>query len=283
MPDAFDHCEQAVRDGDKDRFFATLFAPEKYRRPLFALYAFNLDIARIRELAREPMPGEIRLQWWRDMLSGTGHGAVEANPVAAALRDTVVRYRLPPQALADLIEARSFDLYDDPMPSMAVLDAYARHTSSVLIELAARILNDGKDPRIGSLAEHLGIAYAYAGLLQAVPNHAARGQLYLPAEVLQRHGADPHDLLSGRATPELRASLAELGLSARRHLEEGRALLDSAPEAIVPALLPLALVRPVLNRMDRASYDPLRPKPLAQWRRQWILWRAARRGLRNAL
>ena len=81
MPDAFDHCEEMVRAGDKDRFLATLFAPEKYRRALHALYAFNLEIARVRELAREPMPGEIRLQWWRDALLRGGQG--EARDFAA--------------------------------------------------------------------------------------------------------------------------------------------------------------------------------------------------------
>ena len=100
MADSFDHCEELVRAGDKDRFLATLFAPQKYRRALYALYAFNLEVARTRELAREPMPGEIRLQWWRDVLGGAGRGEVDAHPVAAALRDVVVRYRLPPRMLA---------------------------------------------------------------------------------------------------------------------------------------------------------------------------------------
>src|SRR3954465_11100240 len=115
MADSFDHCEELVRTGDKNRFLAPLFAPQKYRRALYALYAFNLEVARTRELAREPMPGEIRLQWWRDVLGGAGPGDVAAHPVAAALRETVVRYRLPPGMLADLIDAREFDLYDDPM------------------------------------------------------------------------------------------------------------------------------------------------------------------------
>ena len=74
MPDDFDHCETLVREADKDRFVATLFAPQKYRRALHALYAFNVEIARVREVAREPMPGEIRLQWWRDAFAGAGHG-----------------------------------------------------------------------------------------------------------------------------------------------------------------------------------------------------------------
>src|SRR5436190_20306347 len=112
MADAFDHCEELVRGGDKERFLATLFAPQKYRRPLYALYAFNVEVARTRELAREPMPGEIRLQWWRDALGGVGNDEVNANPVAAALRDVVVRYRLPPLALSTLIDTRAFDQYN---------------------------------------------------------------------------------------------------------------------------------------------------------------------------
>ena len=95
MPDAFDHCEALVRAADKDRFLATLFAPARYRRPLFALYAFNVEVARVRELAREPMPGEIRLQWWRDVFSAAGSSEFKANPVAAALTDTITRYHLP--------------------------------------------------------------------------------------------------------------------------------------------------------------------------------------------
>ncbi len=277
MPDAFDHCEEQVRAGDKDRFLATLFAPEKYRRPLYALYAFNLEVARVRELAREPMPGEIRLQWWRDALLGTGQGEAASNPVAAALREVVVRYRLPPAALADLIDARTFDLYDDPMPSFAGLETYAAQTSSALFDLAARILRDGKEPGAADLIGHAGIAYAIAGLLRALPVHAARRQLYVPADLMQRYGAQAEDVFAGRATTELRAALAELRLRARQHLDAARDLVGTAPEAIMPALLPVALVRPALDRMERRSYRPFSPPALPQWRRQWILWRAARR------
>ena len=278
MADAFDHCEELVRSGDKDRFLATLFAPQKYRRPLHALYAFNLEVARTRELAREPMPGEIRLQFWRDALAGQG----ETHPVAAALRDVVVRYRLPPAVLEDLIDARAFDLYDDPMQSLAELEQYAQRTSSTLIELAARILADGREPGIATLAGHAGIAYAVAGLMLAMPIHAARGQSYLPAELMRRYGAEPADVRDGKESTELRAVLAELRLRARGHLDAARAVLATAPAAVAPALLPVALVRPALDRMERRSYRPFHPGEVSQWRRQWALWRAARTDLRTA-
>jgi phytoene synthase len=277
MPDAFDHCEDLVRAGDKDRFLATLFVPQKYRRALHALYAFNLEVARTREAAREPMPGEVRLQWWRDVLGGAGRGDVAAHPVAAALRETVVRYRLPPAMLVDLIDARAFDLYDEPMPSLAELERYAVRTSSAVIELAARVLRDGRDPGFGDLAGHAGIAYAIAGLLRALPVHAARGQCYLPDELLQRYGARIEDLLAGKATTELRASLAELRLRARQHLAAARQLAGDVLPDVAPALLPAALVAPALKRMERRRYNPFRNTDLPQWRRQWTLWRAARR------
>ena len=282
MADAFDHCEALVRAGDKDRFLATLFAPRKYRRALYALYAFNLEVARTRELAREPLPGEIRLQWWRDVLAGVGQGEVDANPVAAALRDVVVRYRLPPRMLAELIDARAFDLYDEPMGGVEQLEHYARHTVSTPIELAAQVLGDGRAPNIAVLAGHVGAAYAIAGLLRALPIHASRRQLYLPADLMQRYGADSADVFAGNATVELRAVLAELRLRARQHLVAAQRRLADAPPEAHSALLLIALVRPALDRMERQSYQPFSPVEVPQWRRQWVLWRAARSGLRRA-
>jgi len=283
MKDAFTHCEQLVRSGDKDRFLATLFAPEKYRRALFAVYAFNLEIARVRELAREPMAGELRLQWWTDVLSGAGRGDVAANPVAAALREVVVRYRLPPQMLADLIDARRFDIYDEPMSTLSALELYAMKTSSAVIDLAARILNDGRDPGISHITGAGGVAYAMAGLLRAFPIHAARGQLYVPIEIMQRHGAQTEDVFAGKATVELRAALAEMRLRARQHLKAARDRASTIPAVAAPAMLPVVLVRPTLKRMERWFYRPFKSAEYPQWRRQWKLWRASRKGLARAL
>jgi phytoene synthase len=189
---------------------------------------------------------------------------------------------LPPQQLLDLIDARGFDLYDEPMASISELESYAVRTSSALIVLAARILMDGRDGETETLAGHAGIAYAVAGLLRALPVHASRGQIFLPLDLMQRYGTNPGDVLAGRETTELRAVLAELRLRTRQHLTAARDLLDATPAAALPALLPVALVRPALDRMERGRYRPFQPGDLPQWRRQWALWRAARSDLRSA-
>jgi phytoene synthase len=211
------------------------------------------------------------------VFSAAGGGDVRANPVAAALSDTIIRYRLPLTAFSDLIEARAFDLYDDPMVSLDALDGYAAKTSSALMVLAALILDEGKAPGIGTLAGHSGIAYAIAGLLAAFGQHAARRQLYMPLDVLERHGVSAEDVFAGQATPELRTALAAIRQHARHHLSEAKALVASAPPAAAPAFLPAALAGAMLDRMDRRGYEPFKPLQFPQWRRQWRLWRAARR------
>jgi 15-cis-phytoene synthase len=280
MQDAFAHCEALVRSADRDRFLAALFAPAEHRGALYALYAFNIEIARVREIVREPLAGEIRLQWWNDAIEGKAAGEVAANPVAAALLESVARYRLPAELLTGLIAARRFDLYDDPMLSLADFNDYARATAAVVIELAARVLAPDCMPALGPLTLHAGLGYAIAGLLQAFSRHAARGQLFLPLEVLQRHGVQRQDSTAQPATPELRAALAELRGEARQHLAQAGRLAEGTADAVTPALLPVALVRPLLDRMGRSDYDPFVPVELSQFRRQWRLWRAARRPAR---
>jgi 15-cis-phytoene synthase len=274
---AFSHCEALVRDSDRDRYFASLFAPADKRPYLFGLYAFNLEIGRIRESISEPMPGEVRLQWWRDALQGEARGNVRANPVAAALDEAIVRFRLPRQALIDLLDARTFDLYDDPMPTIDDLEGYCGETSSVLIRLATLVLNDGVEPGGADAAGHAGVAYAIAGLLRAFPWHARRGQMFLPAQVFNRHGVVRDDVVAGRAPPGLAEALGEIRELARDHLRRARGLRTTVPQSVKAAFLPVALVEPYLALMERSGYDPFRSVvDLPQWRKQLILWRASR-------
>ncbi len=138
--DAAGLCADLVRSHDFARYAATLFMPAIPRRALLAVYAFNAEISRVREQVSQPLPGEMRLQWWTDMLAGSGHGGIEGNPVAAELLLAIRDFRLPVEPLSRLIEEHQFDLYNDPMPSMAALEGYVTDTSSALFSLAARIV-----------------------------------------------------------------------------------------------------------------------------------------------
>jgi phytoene synthase len=271
MQDAFAYCAELVRTADRDRFISSLFAPAERRGALHALYAFGAEIARVREAAHTALPGEIRLQWWTETINRERDGEANANPVAAALLATMERYHLRRDLLFDLIEARRFDLYEETMRTPDDLEAYLRRTSSPLISLAASIL---VGEEFDAIATPAGIASGLTQILRAFPVHVARRQLYLPTEMLEQHQVRVHDVFAGRSSPGLVAVFAALRDVARRHLARAGQELRAMPHEATPALLPLAVVRPWLDRSERR--DPFAPVELAAWRRQWLIWRAAR-------
>lgn len=276
-------CLALVRELDFDRYLSLLFVPEPERSAIAAVFAFSAEIARVREIVSDPMPGEIRFQWWRDALAAGPGAEADQHPVAAALRQTIERYRLPRSAFLDLLEARTFDLYDDPMPSLGDLEGYCGETSSALIQLAAIVLAGGRDPGTAEAAGHAGVAYALTGLIRALPWHARRRQLYLPADVLDRYGVDRESVFAGEPTGPLLAALGELAAHAHRHLREARARIGCVARPVVPAFLPLCLVEPLLRRIEAPGYDPFRaPAELSRLHRIWLMWTGARRARRQA-
>jgi phytoene synthase len=275
--DAAAYCADLVRQRDPDRYFADLFAPAHARPHMLAIHAFNAEIVRIGGIASEPMPGEIRLQWWRDALES---GDAGGNPVASALLETIGAFQLPIIAFQSLLEARTFDLYNDPMPDRAAFEGYAGDTASSLFQLAAIVLAGGHDPGSADAAGYAGVAHALTVLLRAFPLHAARKQLFLPAEAFAAHLVETDAVFAREDTQGIAAALADLRAAARTHLRQSREAVRSLPAAVAPAFLPLALVEPYLRGMERPDYRPFSPAPeLPQWKRQWILWRASRRGI----
>ena len=122
-----------VRAADRDRYLAALYAPEDKRADLLALYAFNAEIAGVRDRVSQALPGEIRLQWWRDVIAANDASAGAGNPAAEALLETIDRRNLPRQAFQNYLDARIFDLYDDPMPTRTDLEGYCGETAAAVI------------------------------------------------------------------------------------------------------------------------------------------------------
>jgi phytoene synthase len=271
--DSVEFCAQLVRAHDFTRYASTLFMPATQRRALLAIYAFNVEISRVREQVSQPLPGEIRLQWWTDMLAGSGHG--EGNPVAAELKLAIQNWPLPVERLSRLIDEHQFDLYNDPMPTMAALEGYINDTSSALFSLGAGIAGPQSDD-IEHLARHAGLAQGITQVMKALPLDASRRQLFVPLQLLERHGSNMEDVFAGRQTAKMRAALDQLIGEARAHLKTSFALLENAPPEVRPLFLPLALLARDLKRMSRADSDPFTPQVTSRFRTLWTLWRASR-------
>jgi 15-cis-phytoene synthase len=229
-------CMDLVRQFDRDRYLASLFAPDEKRKHLLALYAFNVEICRVPNLVSEPQIGEIRLQWWLDVLAAIDKGEPQDHPVAQALASAVTENALPITSLENLVKAHIFDLYADPMPSVNDLEGYLGETESALIQLGAVILAGASS--VGAIAGLAGVAYGLAKL-----SGGGKSNLIPPGDV-------------------------NLSAQTLKRLGEARSKQASIPATAMPAFLPVALSEPLVRSTGK----------LSAWRRQWILWRAARAG-----
>lgn len=274
-----DPVAEAVRRADRDRYLAALYAPESKRGALLALYAFNAEIAAVRDRIREPLPGEMRLQWWRDVLAAGTQDAASGHPIAAALAGAIDDHGLPAAAFESYLEARVFDLYNDPMPSRTDLEGYCGETASALIQLSALILDPEAAPAAAEAAGHAGCAQAIAGLIRLLPRHRAQGQCYVPRDLLAAAGSTPEEFLSAGGGHSAAAVIAAMVALAREHLSAFERRAGALPASIRPAFLPLALTPTYLERVSQAGVGVLQETPaLPDWRRHWLMFRRASRG-----
>ena len=268
----------ALRRSDPDRYLSTLYAPQPVRGDLETLYRFNAGLAVTGDRIAEPLPGEVRIQWWRDALAG-GEAAAGGYPLAEALLAVIERHSLPLDAFDRYLDARIFDLYDDPMPTRSDLEGYCGETASALIQLAAMMLEPEAAPAFAAAAGHAGCAQAIAGLVRLLPLHRARGQCYVPADILAAAGASRDDIVAagdGEAASRAVGAFVELG---REHAARFETEARGMPASLRPAFLPAALARPYLERAAAAGPTVLREvADLSVLRRHWTLLRRAVRG-----
>jgi NADH dehydrogenase [ubiquinone] 1 alpha subcomplex assembly factor 6 len=260
-----------VRRHDRDRFHTVLFAPAARREALFALYAFNYEIARVRESVAHPALGQMRLEWWRqNIASAFGGGAVPHHPVVELLTAAIRELVLTREHFDRLIDARESNLDDEPPARLAALENYAEGSSATLVYLALEVLG-ARDPGSREAGRHIGIAYAIVGLLRAMPFWAPAGHRFIPKDIAERNEVAEQGCVSVGGTPGLRAAAGELAAAASRHLDCARAQRGDLPRAAVPALLPARVAQVWLARLKQAGYDAFDPSlaapdPLQLWR-----------------
>lgn len=230
---SLDACAALVRRGDPDRWLSLTAAPEAARAKLLPLYAFNLEVARAPWVSPEPMIGQMRLQWWRDVLAEIAEGGdmrrhEVVTPLASVLTPQTAK------ALDTLILMRHRDLETTPFADPGALQHYLEETGGRLLLTAGEIL--GADQH--GLAD-AGYAGALAAYLRAVAELKQRGRCPLPDEreealtMMARAGLD-------RWAKARRSSVDRAALPALRALWRTPAILSLAarhPDRILTGAL----------------------------------------------
>lgn len=174
------YCGQLVKEHDPDRYLLSMLVTPEKREALWALFAFNYEIAKTREIVTEMQLGRIRLQWWRDALEGIyKDGIVPEHQVLEPLAAAIRAYNLPRDLFDILIEAREFDLDNTRPENIEGLLNYCDFTNTPLLKLA--LLVEGADPQIEP-AEVIATNYGLMGVLRAIPFLDAQGRNLLPKD-----------------------------------------------------------------------------------------------------
>lgn len=267
-----DQCGRDLQRLDPDRWLTTLFAPDASRPGLFALYAFNAEIARARETVSQPMIGQIRLQWWREAWEGIAAGRPRQHPVVLALHEHC--RHLDPATVLALIDARERDMDDTPFADLAALTDYARATSAPLMKLAVQQLGARASD---SAIDAAGAAYALTGLLRAAPHLLAQHRVLLPLDLLSEQGLSAEATYQTEARAPLHPVFASMAAEAQSQLNKARR--EDVARAALPALLPATLAGVALKALRRRDYDPVAAETaITPLRRQMaLLWASLRR------
>jgi phytoene synthase len=269
------YCAREVRDHDHDRYLTALFAPGDRREAIFALYAFNAEVARTREAVSEPILGQIRLQWWREAVEGIYQGEVREHPVVEALSEAVQRYGLDRARFEALLDARAADLDEAPPADLAALENYAGATSGTLSVLAMAVL--GFADGVPSRAAHLvGTAWALIGLMRAVGFHAQSQRLYLPEDLVRDQGVDRRAVLDLKPSEALNQVVRDVTRRATELIAEARSLKGEVPRAARRGLLLAVLADRYLNDFARAAYDPFALRAAAPAEPLRLTWASLR-------
>ncbi len=261
---------------EPDRAVAATLAPVAAQPALLALSAFAAEVRNVARVVREPMMGEIRLQWWRDALDILERGGTTGNPIADALGAEIRAHALPKGLLLGVIDGRAADLDSEAPADTRSLHVTLQKTEGALFALSARVLGAIDDTRLQSAAHAAGRAYGLTRLLTDLPIALARGHLPLPRDAIS---ADlMATLCAGTITPDAQMLLQSLASDAQNARAVARTHIAALPATQIAAFLPLVMVEPYLRRVLQPGQNPLRdivdlPPFSRVCRMGWAWWR----------
>ncbi|WP_208432816.1 phytoene/squalene synthase family protein [Bartonella taylorii] len=277
MIDFLPYCLGILRATDRDRYISVLFAPKKKRRALAALYAFNVEVSRIRESIHNPLIGEIRLRWWYDSIANGEMQKNKNNPILSDLFTAMTLFNLPKTAFLRYCDAQILDLYHNPIATLHDLEFYCNETASIILQLSCQILDPDAAQDFTNVYEYAGIAQGLSGILRLLSCMQSRYQYYLPDDMLKAVGVDREDLEANRVSDKQKCYIVEamVALSRDRYIKFYE-YSSGLPKMLKPAFLPLAIIPASLQKavqLGAAVFQESATLPLIH--RCWVITRAA--------
>ncbi|ETW81558.1 hypothetical protein HETIRDRAFT_173241 [Heterobasidion irregulare TC 32-1] len=273
------YCRDFVRTHDYESYLISQFYPKEKRNGYFALKAFYDELAMVQDSVSNVMLGKMRMQFWRDAVKSLADGRPPHHPIALALHESYKSANISPYHLKRIIDARDNELEGPAHMTMDSLIAHAESTSSTLFYQLLSLL-DVSSEALSHAASHLGVAHSLAILLRALPYHASKGRMVIPAEITAKHGVSQEDVFRrGPGAEGIDNAVFEFATAANDHLLTAREMFKETggkvPQAGMPVFASGVYVASYLERLERANFDVFEGSlQVREWRLPWRVWRS---------
>jgi phytoene synthase len=276
-PALLDTIRRRVEAAGTSFYWAMRLLPHHRRNGMYAVYAFCREVDDIADGERPVQHKLAALTAWREEIDGlfAGH---PRHLITRALNEPVLRYHLRRRDFHAVIDGMEMDARDAICgPDLATLDLYCARVACAVGHLSIHVFGDESDAA-HAVAESLGRALQLTNILRDLDEDARRGRLYLPHEILDRHGIRSTDPVAVLQHPALPAVCREVAAIAEEHFEESmRMMARCARRAMRPAAVMAALYHATLAALLRSEWrDPAARVSLSTSRKLWL---ALRHGL----
>jgi len=251
------HVLDVVRRSGTSFFWGMRVLSRERREAMFAVYAFCREVD---DIADEPGELTVRrreLDEWRAEIDRLYAGQ-PLRPTARALLPTISLYHLPREEFLAVIDGMEMDLTNSMRgPTFEELRLYCRRVAGAVGMLSVRVFG-ANEPQSRDLAISLGEALQLTNILRDLDEDAARGRLYLPREMLERHGisaASPAEVLRHPALPLVCRDLAAV---ARERFAESEALIAQCDRRrLRPSIVMMEIYRRILDRLEQRGWEDI--------------------------
>ncbi len=223
LDEAFAHCEARAR-AHYENFPVGLFVPKDRQRYVHALYAFMRAADDFADEPEHEGQRRERLADWQARLEAACEGRAD-DPVFVALGETVRRLEIPRELLLDLLSAFRQDVEKSRYESWDELLDYCRRSANPVGRLVLIVFGQ-RDPELGPLSDAICTGLQLANHWQDLAVDLGKDRIYVPGELLRRHGLTEADLFARRADERFQGLMRELVARAREHFARGRPLCD---------------------------------------------------------
>ncbi|KIO27028.1 hypothetical protein M407DRAFT_195197 [Tulasnella calospora MUT 4182] len=275
------YCRDLVRKHDYDSFLTSYFYPRRTHDAYFALRAFNVELALVREAVSQPMIGKMRMQFWRDAVKSIQQDKPPHHPIAVALHRASKEFKLPAYHLNRIIDARDQDLVAPTHPTVDSVATYAESTSSTMLYLVLSMLNLSSSDTLAHAASHIGVASSFATLLRALPFHASQRRMVIPVDLTSKNGVREEEVYrSGGHAEGISDAVFDFATVANDHLLTARQLFkesgEKVPAEAMPVFLSAVPVASFLEQLEKVNFDAFDPSlQKRDWKLPFRIWRAS--------